>query len=62
MYLHQHWASDVASGAFVGALIGTRVVHYAHTHKRNKLDRALLGAVIEPDAHGRLSLGYALPF
>src|SRR5215831_11535521 len=43
MYLNQHWTSDVVAGGFVGALIGNRVVHYAHTHKRNKLDRFLLG-------------------
>ena len=52
MYLNQHWASDVAAGAFVGALIGSRVVHYAHSHKRSKLDRVLLGSSILPDGHG----------
>jgi membrane-associated phospholipid phosphatase len=57
MYLNQHWASDVASGAFVGALIGTRVVRYAHTHNRNKLDRLLLGSIIVPDSHGGVDVG-----
>jgi membrane-associated phospholipid phosphatase len=52
MYLDQHWASDVVSGAFVGILLGSRVVHYAHTHKRNKLDRFLLGTKVAPTANG----------
>ena len=59
MYLHQHWASDVVAGGFVGALIGTRVVRYAHTHKRNKLDRALLGSIIQPDARGGVDVGFS---
>ena len=53
MYLNQHWASDVISGAFIGQLIGSRVVHYAHTHKRTKLDRALLATSVIPDDYGR---------
>lgn len=61
LYLNQHWTSDVVSGAFVGALIGNRVVHYAHTHKRNKLDRFLLGnASIAPEGNGRLGLGESI--
>lgn len=56
MYLDQHWASDVVSGAFVGGLLGARVVRYAHTHERNKLDRALLGTTIAPDGHGGLAI------
>jgi hypothetical protein len=52
MYLNQHWASDVVSGAFVGALVGNRVVHYAHTHRRTKLDRFLLGASVGLNAGG----------
>ncbi len=57
MYLNQHWASDVVAGAFVGTLIGSRVVHYAHTHKRTKLDRVLLGTSIVPTGHGGASVG-----
>jgi hypothetical protein len=57
MYLNQHWISDVAAGGFVGALIGTRVVRYAHTHKRNKLDRVLLGTTLVPDGHGGVAVG-----
>jgi membrane-associated phospholipid phosphatase len=53
MYLNQHWASDIVSGAFVGTLLGSRVVHYAHTHRRTRLDRALLGATSAvPDGSG----------
>lgn len=59
MYLNQHWASDVFAGAFVGSLIGTRVVRYAHTHERNRLDRALLGSYVSPDGRGGMSVGVA---
>ena len=52
MYLNQHWASDVISGAFIGQLIGARVVRYAHTHKPTKLDRALLATNVVPDGNG----------
>lgn len=54
MYLNQHWASDVVAGAFIGQLIGSRVVHYAHTHKRTKLDRALLATSVMPDGRGNM--------
>ena len=54
MYLNQHWASDVISGAFIGQLIGSRVVHYAHTHNPNKIDRALLATSVTPDDYGRM--------
>ena len=62
MYLNQHWASDVVAGAFVGSLIGNRVVHYAHTHNRNKLDRALLGVSVQPGGQGRVSVGATIGF
>jgi hypothetical protein len=52
MYLNQHWASDVVAGAFIGQFIGHRVVHYAHTHKRTKLDRALLATSVTPNGFG----------
>lgn len=63
MYLNQHWASDVFAGAFIGQLIGSRVVHYAHTHKRTKLDRALLATTVGPDGYGgtRLTLSLGDP-
>jgi membrane-associated phospholipid phosphatase len=52
VYLDQHWASDIAAGAFLGALIGSRVVSYAHSHERTKLDRTLLGVSAMPDGNG----------
>jgi len=52
MYLNQHWASDVVAGAFIGQLIGARVVRYAHTHKPTKLDRALLATSVSPGGFG----------
>jgi membrane-associated phospholipid phosphatase len=54
LYLDQHWASDVFSGAVLGTMLGTKVVNYAHTHKRNRLDRWMLGATIVPSANGLL--------
>ena len=56
VYLDQHWASDIVAGAFLGALIGSRVVSYAHSHKRTKLDRALLGVSAAPDGQGGVML------
>jgi membrane-associated phospholipid phosphatase len=52
IYLDQHWASDIVAGGFLGALLGSRVVSYAHSHKRNRLDRALLGVSAVPDGYG----------
>src|SRR5262249_4127545 len=62
MYLNQHWASDLASRAFIGGLLGARVVHYAHTHDRNKLDRALLGTTLVADGHGGLVAGFTFAY
>ena len=56
MYLDQHWASDIVAGAFVGALLGSRVVGYAHSHRRTRLDRALLGVSAAPDGRGNFML------
>ncbi len=61
LYLDEHWASDVFSGAVLGTLLGARVVNYAHTHKRNRLDRWLLGAAIVPTANG-LMVGESLRY
>jgi membrane-associated phospholipid phosphatase len=59
MYLNQHWASDVVAGTLMGALLGTKVVHYAHTHRRNRIDRLLLGMTALPDGHGNVRVGTA---
>ena len=56
MYLNQHWASDVVAGSLMGVVLGSRVVTYAHSHHRNKLDRVLLGVAALPDGHGGLLL------
>ena len=60
MYLNEHWTSDVFAGGFVGALIGNRVVHYAHTHKRTKLDRFLLGTTVVPNGQGGMLVGTSI--
>ena len=56
IYLNQHWASVVVAGAFVGQLLGSRVVHYAHSHRRSRLDRVLLGTTLVPTANGVMVL------
>jgi len=61
LYLDEHWASDVFSGAVLGAVIGTKVVNYAHTHKRNRLDKWMLGAIVVPSANG-LMVGESIHF
>jgi membrane-associated phospholipid phosphatase len=48
MYLDEHWASDIAMGAFLGVLAGQKVVLYSHDHPDNRVDNALL--------HRRLTL------
>jgi hypothetical protein len=58
MYLDQHWTSDVVAGSILGAAIGSKVVGYAHSHDRNRLDRWLLGASITPAPSGGLMVGY----
>jgi hypothetical protein len=54
IYLDQHWASDIAAGAFVGALLGSRVVQYAHSHEKNWLDRLLSSTTVVPNMDGGL--------
>jgi len=43
LYLDQHWASDIALGAFLGAFAGQKVVSYSHAHPDNRIDRKFLG-------------------
>jgi len=52
MYLDQHWASDVVAGAFLGTLLGSRVVSYAYSHHPSKIERALLAVTVAPAGHG----------
>ena len=51
LYLDQHWASDVLAGSVLGAFLGSRIVRYSH-HRKGKLDRILLHAVIVPRHDG----------
>lgn len=59
MYLDQHWASDVVSGAFLGAFVGQKVVTHAHANPRNKLDRFLIGTSIVPEGHGVYAISWS---
>ena len=56
MYLDEHWASDIALGAFLGVFAGQKVVGYSHDHPDNRVDRKLLGprvsGVVTYDARG----------
>jgi membrane-associated phospholipid phosphatase len=54
MYLNQHWASDVAAGTVLGAVIGRKVVGYAHSHTPSTLDRWLLDVSAAPTGRGEL--------
>jgi membrane-associated phospholipid phosphatase len=60
LYLNKHWASDVASGSFLGALMGIKTVRYAHSHHRTKLDRFLLGASLVPTPDGGAAVTVSL--
>lgn len=62
--LDQHWASDVAAGAFMGVFTGYKVVSYSHDHPGNWFDRTLLPAVaanISP-MNGGLAVTLPSPF
>lgn len=59
IYLDQHWASDIVAGAAMGTLLGAKVVRYAHTHSRSRLDRFLLATTIAPDTEGNVRIGVA---
>jgi len=52
IYLNQHWASDIVAGGVLGAWVGDKVVRYAHSHRRSKLDAVLLGLSVLPDGRG----------
>ena len=65
MYLGQHWASDIFSGAFVGTFYGWRVVDYSHSHNTTPVDRIFLGSTshLQTDAgrNGTL-IGWTMRF
>lgn len=50
--LDQHWASDIAAGAFMGVFAGYKVVSYSHDHPDNFFDRNLLKVSLIPTANG----------
>jgi hypothetical protein len=50
----------IDSGAFLGTLLGTRVVAYADSHRPSKLERALLAVTIVPDGHGGVLIAKTL--
>jgi membrane-associated phospholipid phosphatase len=50
--LDQHWASDIAAGAFMGVFSGYKVVSYSHSHPNNFFDRTLLKFSVVPTANG----------
>lgn len=54
--LDQHWASDIASGAFMGVFAGYKVVSYSHAHPNNRFDQFFLRASVVPDSRGRMML------
>ena len=61
LYLNKHWASDVVAGSFLGALLGVKTARYAHSHRRTRLDRALLGVSVAPgpDHTTQVSVSFA---
>lgn len=54
--LDQHWASDIAAGAFMGVFAGYKVVSYSHAHPNNRFDKFFLRASVMPDSRGRMML------
>ena len=57
---NQHWASDIAAGAFMGVFAGYKVVSYSHAHPGNKFDKVMLGAQIMPGADGSTIVSFGL--
>lgn len=57
--MNQHWASDIASGAFMGIFAGYKVTKYSHDHPGNRFDRVLLHATLLPGANGEPTLGFS---
>jgi membrane-associated phospholipid phosphatase len=53
MYLGQHWASDILSGAAVGTFYGWRIVQYSRSHPTTPVDRLFLGKANRAPAFGR---------
>ena len=60
--LDQHWASDVAAGAFMGVFTGYKVVSYSHAHPDNWFDRTFQSASVAPASHGGMMVGFSSAF
>jgi membrane-associated phospholipid phosphatase len=60
--LDQHWASDIAAGAFIGVLGGYKVVTYSHDHPDNFFDRTLLKMTVSAEPTGGMRIGFAPSF
>lgn len=60
MYLDQHWASDVLAGDIIGAVIGGRIVKYAHSAKPGDGPGWLVNATVSPSSEGGVVLGVSL--
>lgn len=59
LYLNKHWASDIVAGSFLGAMMGIKTVRYAHSHRRTKLDRFMLGASVAPAPGGGAAISFS---
>lgn len=64
MFHNRHWASDVITGAAIGTFAGLKVVHWHHTHPRNRIDRILLPLSVSalPNGATFLGLNFFAPF
>ncbi len=60
MYLNQHWASDVLAGDALGFVLGSRLVHYAHSSPPGAGPRWLVDATVTPGADGGVLLGFSV--
>ena len=60
MYLDQHWASDVLAGDVIGAVVGSRLVHYAHTAPPGAGPRWLINATVLPATEGGVAFGLSV--
>lgn len=60
MYLDQHWASDIVMGGVIGTVIGSRLVHYAHSSPKGAGPRWLVNSMLAPDVHGNVMVGLSI--
>ena len=60
--LDQHWTSDIAAGAFMGAFSAYKVVSYSHSHPNNRFDQLFLTATLAPAPHGGFLVAFSPSF